>query len=272
MRYSLLASLATVILLGTLNTSIARPGDPEITELRLVAQLPRELPQRITGLAYDGEKLWATIYLGRGRYATLSPSTLTWTFSQENEHYKVISFVAGEFGSPGGICFDKGKLWITGAYGGSFGAIDTETWKVQQLFKGKQRQDEASQFYSSIACDGNNLWIAWHWFRYDLPTSETQLLLKVDPQTGKVIAQYAAPGGTSADGTHALTWDGATLWHMKDSKLSAIDPSTGGVTATYLLEGIKRPSGLAWAQGAFWIAEFQGKIWRLPVQGETSAR
>ena len=271
MRY-LLLSVAAAVVLCVAPTSIARTGDPEINQLKLVAQLPRELPQRIIGLAYDGEKLWATIYLGRGRYATLNPSTLTWAADNESQHFQVISIVAGEFGSPGGICFDKGKLWISGAYGASFGAIDTQTWKVEQLFKGKQRHDDASQSYSSIACDGNNLWIAWHWFRYDLPRSQTQLLLKVDPQTGKVIAEYAAPGGTRADGTHALTWDGARLWHMKDNRLSAIDPSTGEVTANYVLEGIKRPSGLAWADGALWIAEFEGKVWRLPVQANVSAR
>jgi hypothetical protein len=51
---------------------------------------------------------------------------------------------------------------------------------------------------------------------------------------------------------------------MKDNRLSSIEPSTGEVTATYVLDGIKRPSGLAWANNALWIAEFEGKIWRLP--------
>lgn len=266
MKNLLLVSVAAIFLLGAAFTSVVQAGDPDLRELKLVAQLPPELPQRIKGLAYDGEKLWATIYLGRGRYATLDPSTLSWGANNENEHYKVISRVSGAFESPGAISFAKGRLWIAGAYGESFGSINPETWKVDQLFKGKQREDPASQSYSSLAYDGNHLWIAWHWFRYDLPVSETQLLLKVDPETGRVVGQYPAPAGTRNDGTHGLTWDGATLWHMKDHRLSSIDPATGQVTAQYVLAGIKRPSGLAWANDALWIAEFEGKIWRLPFR------
>lgn len=266
MRNPLLFSAAAMFLLCVPVISVAQSGNPDLPEMELVAQLPAELPQRIMGLAYDGEKFWATIYLGRGRYATLDPATLNWETSQENEHYKVISSVAGAFESPGGICFAKGMLWITGAYGESFGSIDTQTWKVRRLFKGKQREDEASQFYSSVAFDGNYLWIVWHWFRYDLPVSQTQLLLKVDPESGKVVGQYPAAGGTRNDGTHGLTWDGSSLWHIKDNRLSSIEPSTGKITAQYVLDKLKRPSGLAWANNALWIAEFEGKVWRLPFR------
>lgn len=135
MRNPLLFSVAAIFLLCAPLTLVAQAGTPEVRELKFVTQLPPELPQRIMGFAYDGEKFWATIYLGRGRYATLDPSTLTWRSDHENEHYKVISGVAGAFQSPGGICFAKGMLWITGAYGESFGSIDTQTWKVEQVFK-----------------------------------------------------------------------------------------------------------------------------------------
>ena len=260
MRNLLLICVLTLLTI----CSTANAG-PTLGELQLVAQLPAELPQRIIGFAYDGEKLWATIYLGRGQYATLDPSTLKWTISDEKKQHEAIMKVTGSFGSPGGLCFVNGKLWVVGAYGDSFGSIDMSDWKVEHIFKGKQRESYGSQMYTSLAYDGSNLWIAWHWFRYDLPTSETQLLLKVDPENGKVVGKYPLPGGTSNDGTHALTWDGSRLWHAKDNKLSTIDPATGRVTAIYTLNDLKRPSGLAWDGHALWIAEFDGKIWRLPV-------
>jgi hypothetical protein len=266
MRNLLWFSLAMLCLCTTPITIVGQTTRPDSTGLQVVAQLPPELPQRIKGFAYDGEKFWATIYLGRGSYATLDPATLTWKSNNDDLHSSVIRNVAGAFASPGGVCFAKDKLWIAGAYGQSFGSIDRSTWKVEQIFKGKQREDKASQSYSSIACDGNYLWIAWHWFRYDLPVSETQLLLKVDPSAGTILGQYPVPGGSRADGTHGLTWDGTRLWHMKDSRLSSIDPSTGAVTAQYMVEGVKRPSGLAWANNALWIAEFEGAIWRLPFR------
>ena len=267
MRNLLLLFMVAVVLCGTSVTGVAKVSNPDLGALKLVTHLPPEVPQRVMGLAYDGEKLWAMIYLGRGRYATLDPATLTWQSEFEREHYDVIGRVAGQFASPGGASFANGKLWVAGFYGNSFGSIDTRTWTVEQLFTGTQRQDAgASQTYSSIAFDGKYLWIAWHWFRHSLPVSQTQLLLKVDPQNGKVVAEYPAPAGSRCDGAHALTWDGTSLWYMKDNKLSSIDPETGRVTAQYELSELKRPSGLAWVNDALWIAEFDGKIWQLPFQ------
>jgi hypothetical protein len=239
-------------------------SEPNIEELKLVTQLPDEFPQRVSGFAYDGERFWAAIYLGQGRYATLDPSTLSWKASDSDERHKIIREVAGAYQSPGGICFANGKLWVAGSYGGSFGSIDMQDWKIEHLFKERQRADRASQSYASLACDGKYLWIAWQWLQYKLPRSQTQLLLKVEPETGKVVNEYPLPAGSPADMTHGLTWDGTRLWHIKDNKLSSIDPSTGAVVAQYTLEGLKRPAGLAWQGESLWIIEFDGKVWRLP--------
>lgn len=241
------------------------PSSPNFNELTLVTQLPAELPQRVMGLSYDGQKLWAPVYLGRGQFATLDPVTLEWHVSREPKQHAAIRDVSGPFGSPGASCFVNGKLWIAGAYGESFGAIDTRDWKIERMFKRLQRSGPGSQFYSSMAFDGTHVWIAWHWFRYKLSPSETQRLLKIDTETGNVVAEFPAPAGTRTDGTHGLTWDGSRLWHAKDNRLSAIDPATGTVIAEYKLsDEIKRPSGLAWDGHSLWISQFNGKIWRLP--------
>ena len=237
---------------------------PKLGELKMVTQIPREFSPRVTGFAFDGEKFWAALYTGKGRYATLEPATLTWKKSASEEHHKAIGEVAGALQSPGGICFDNGRLWVGGANGESFGSIDLATWKVDRLFPGKQRNVRASQSYASLACDGNSLWIAWHWFNYWLPDSEVQLLLQVNPETGKVIKKYPLPIGTRNDGTHGLAWDGNLLWHMKGSNLSAIDPASGTVIVRYVLNPIKRASGLAWDGKALWIIEFDGTVWHLP--------
>ena len=265
MRNLLLLCVLALLITSPSISATSAPAGPALGELKLVAQLPPELPQRISGLAYDGEKLWATIYLGRGEYATLNPTTLEWKVSDERKQHEAISKVAGSFASPGAVCFVNGKLWIAGAYGDSFGSIDMSDWKVERIFKGRQRVDRAGQSYAGMAYDGSHLWIAWHWLRYDLPISETQLLLKVEPDSGKVVAEYPLPCGTSNDMTHALTWDGSRLWHAKDNRLSTIDPSTGRVTETYILNDLQRPSGLAWDGQSLWIAEFDGKIWRLSM-------
>jgi streptogramin lyase len=248
------------------SASANSPGEPQLSELKLVAQLPAELPQRISGLAYDGHRFWVSVYLNRGRYVTLDPESLQWIISDDRKANTVIGVVAGSFNSPGGMCFVDGKLWVAGFYGDSFGSIDVHNWKVDKVFRGKQRNDNrASQSYSSMAYDGSNLWIVWHWYRYDIPVSLTQLLLKIDPATGKVLQEFPAPAGSRPDGTHALTWDGSRLWHAKDNRLAAIDPATGRVISEYKLDQLKRPSGLAWDGQALWISEFEGRIWRLPL-------
>ena len=238
---------------------------PKLEALRVITELPAGVPQRVTGLAFDGQKLWATVYQGNGQYVHFDPSTGLWEISQEKIRHKAIAETAGDFASPGAICVVNGTLWVAGSYGNAFGSIDIQTWKIERVFKVKQREDEgATQSYASMACDGSHLWIAWHWFRYDIPVSQTQLLLKIDPQTGKTIAEYPAPAGNANDMAHGLTWDGSKLWHVKDKTLSAIDPATGIVTAQYTIPELKRPSGLAWDGSALWISEFHGRIWHLP--------
>ena len=259
MRNLLLASLLAIL--------ITCPwANAQVQGLQQVAQLPPELPQRVSGFAYDGEKLWAAIYQGQGLYATLDPTTLNWQIRKDAKARQAISEVSGAFHSPGALCFANGKLWIGGSYGDSFGSIDIREWTIESTFKGKQRQDSASQSYAGMAFDGNYLWIAWHWFKYKLPAAETQVLLKVEPATGKVVREYPLPPGTRNDMTHGLTFDGSMLWHAKDNKLTAIDPATGVVTTEYTLNQIKRISGLAWDGRSLWIAEFDGKIWRLPFR------
>jgi len=266
MRKLLLTCLLVVFITGPSVAAASGNAEPDFELLKLVTQLPPELPQRITGFAYDGEKLWAAIYLGNGLYATLDPSTLKWTVSKDEKARQAIGELSGSFYSPGGICFADGKLWIGASYGDSYGSLDPHDWKIENKFPVKQREDSASQSYSGMAYDGNYVWIAWHWMRYSLPKSQTQLLLKIEPKTGIVIAEYPLPPGTRNDMTHGLTFDGSVLWHAKDNKLASIDPSTGHVTAEYTLGQIKRVSGLAWDNRALWISEFDGKIWRLPFK------
>jgi hypothetical protein len=266
MRSILLACLL-VSFISCPSVNAASPvAEPDFELLKLVAQLPPEVPQRVSGIAYDGEKLWVGIYLGQGLYVTLDPSTLKWTINKDQKAHHAISELSGMFYSPGGLCFVNGKLWIGGSYGDSYGSIDPRDWKIENKFPVKQRDDSGSQSYSGMAYDGNHVWIAWHWMKYRLPASQTQLLLKVEPKSGIVIAEYPLPPGRRNDMTHGLTFDGSLLWHAKDNKLASIDPSTGQVTAEYTLNQIKRVSGLAWDDRALWISEFDGKIWRLPFK------
>lgn len=259
----LLPAFLLVILACSLAYAVPASSSPNLSGLQLVTQLPEELPQRIMGFAYDGEKFWATVYLGRGRYATLDPATLHWSVSNDDQQHKAISDVAGLYRSPGAIAFVNRNLWVAGAYGASFGSIDTQNWEIQRFFKAN-RLEKPHPMYTSMAFDGSHLWIVSHRSTCKPEALHMQTVLKVDPETGKVLAEFSVPPGKPNDATHGLTWDGSRLWHAKDQQLSAIDPATGQVMAQYLLPQLQRPSGLAWDGQALWIAQFDGKIWRLP--------
>ncbi|HEX8566893.1 MAG TPA: hypothetical protein VF648_14710 [Pyrinomonadaceae bacterium] len=247
----------------------AQSLEPKFEELKQVSQLPAKFPQRITALTWDGEKLWAAIYHDNGRYATFNPKNNEWKVDDNEKRLQSIRDVTGRGSSAGGMVFINKKLWFAGAYGDALGIVDTEQWTVEKVFKQKyQNDDSASQSYSDITYDGKNIWIAWHWFKHQLPESQTQLLLKMNPETGAIVSEYSLPrlkAFTNGDGTHGLTWDGKRLWHIRLGQLSAIDPDNGNVVVQYRMKQIKRPSGIVWDGEAFWIIEFEGELWRLPM-------
>ncbi len=164
------------------------------------------------------------------------------------------------------MTFSESHLWVGDSYGGSFGSIDRKTGKLVQKVERRHRPDKASQSYAGLAHDGKFLWVAWHSFNYQLPKELTQVLIKIEPDSGKVLFEYSLPPGTANDGTHGLAFDGKRLWHAKNQKLSAIDPSNGQVQSQFTLNQLQRPSGMAWDGQALWIAEFSGKLWSLPME------
>ena len=235
---------------------------PLTAELKQVSQVPANIPQRITGMAFDGEKFWFPVYLSRGNYATFNPKTEEWKYSDDEKHRQAIRKISQPFSASSGIAFAGKTLWLGGSYGESLGVINTGTWEIEKHFKQKVRPDlPGSQSYSSLAFDGTNIWAAWHSFVYKLPASETQQLLKINSNTGEIIEKYPLPPGDRNDGVHGLTFDGEKLWHVKDNRLSEIDLN-GNVMRQFTLKELNRPSGLAWDGESLWIIEFSGKLWK----------
>lgn len=258
--------LAIALLAVSFGLLVHAQKRPVIEELTQVSQVPAEIPQRISGMAFDGEKLWLSVYHGKGHYATFDDKSGAWSYSADEMHHSAIRKIAQPFSTASGIAFDGKILWVGGSYGESLGSIDLSTWQVGRHFTGKRRTDvHTSQHYSSLAFDGNDLWAAWHMSEYKLPASESQQLLKINQDSGEILETFPLPPGTRSDVTHGLTFDGETLWHIKDKKLSAIDLQ-GRVLSQFILKDVNRPSGLAWDGQFLWIVEFPGKLWRLPLK------
>jgi outer membrane protein assembly factor BamB len=264
-KFSLILLIA---IFAVLSLSIKAQKIPLIESLKEVSQLPAEIPQRVSALAFDGEKLWFAVYLDKGRYATFNPQTYEWKYSDAETQHQAIRRVSQPFYSAAGMFFVGKKLWVSGSYGESFGLIDTESWQVEKVFTQMARPElkkTNSQIYAGISFDGENLWMAWHLVDYKLPDSEVRQLLKINPETGKILEKYPLPALSRYDGAQGLTFDGANLWYIKDKHLFAFDLN-GKLLARYKLERLYRPSGLAWDGKSLWIVQFDGKLWNLPFE------
>ena len=239
---------------------------PVIADLEGVSQLPSKIPQRVTALAYDGKKLWFAIYLDHGSYVKYDPISKQWALEQDSRLRASIPKVTGKWASAAGMTFVDGKMWLGSAYGESFGWIDTSEPSKYQVFEKLYKPElSGTPSYSDLAYDGTNIWSSWHSANERTDKSKTQLLLKIDKDTGDVLSEYPLPPGYSADMTHALAWDGQKLWHAKGSKLTSLDRN-GVVMGQFALPNLKRPSGMAWDGDSLWIVEFEGKLWRLPFK------
>src|SRR5512140_2210314 len=80
-------------------------------------------------------------------------------------------------------------------------------------------------------------------------------ILKLDPQTGAVLASIPAPGNGRDSG---LAWADGALWvgqHL-DRKIYQIDPETGAILRT--IESNRFVTGVTWVDGELWHGTWEG--------------
>jgi hypothetical protein len=264
MTHTIAKLLIAITLLA--GSSIAQLA-PAINELEQVTQLPPEVPQRVGGIAFDGKRIWFALYAAKGMYATYDPDAKKWDTTQDEKLRASIAQVTGRFISPGGIAFVDGKMWLASAYGESFGSIDVKYPAIVVAYNRLQDPSlTGGQSYADLAYDGTNIWIVWHASYYKNDGTKTHLLLKIDKDTGDTLAEYPVRSRTNpGDGAEGLAWDGHSLWHAKGNFLTEYDRN-GTTRRQFALDKVNRPSGLAWDGSSLWIAEFGGKLWRLPFK------
>ncbi|MBN9049186.1 MAG: glutaminyl-peptide cyclotransferase [Rhizobiales bacterium] len=91
-----------------------------------------------------------------------------------------------------------------------------------------------------LTYDGRHVWFA---------TGDK--LNALDPDTGTVGRAIDVPAhaGTAFDGRH--------LFQIAEDKIQKIDPDSGRVLSTIPAPGNGGDSGLAWAEGALWVAQYR---------------
>ena len=93
-----------------------------------------------------------------------------------------------------------------------------------------------------VSYDGRNVWLA---------TGDK--LQGIDPDSGKTLRaiDVAAHAGTAFDGHH--------LFQISEDRIQKIDPQTGRVLTTIPAPGGGGNSGLTWAEGTLWVAEYRAR-------------
>ena len=93
-----------------------------------------------------------------------------------------------------------------------------------------------------VTYDGQQVWFA---------AGDT--LNALDPASGTMLRsiEVAAHAGTAFDGRH--------LFQIAEDRIQKIDPKTGRVLATIPAPGGGGNSGLAWAEGTLWVAQYRDR-------------
>jgi glutamine cyclotransferase len=107
-----------------------------------------------------------------------------------------------------------------------------------------------------LTFDGQHVWFA-----------SGDKLNAFDPASGNMVRSIdvAAQAGTAFDGQH--------LFQLADDRIQKIDPKTGRVLATIPAPHGSGHSGLAWAEGALWVAQYgERKIYQIDPQTGATLR
>jgi glutamine cyclotransferase len=133
-----------------------------------------------------------------------------------------------------GVTYDGEKVWF--ASGDQLNAFDPASAKMLGSI------DVAA--HAGTAFDGQHL--------FQLAEN---LIQKIDPKTGRVLATIPAPGG---GGDSGLTWAEGTLWvgQYRERKIHQIDPETGAILRT--IESNRFVTGVTWVDGELWHATSEG--------------
>jgi glutamine cyclotransferase len=99
-----------------------------------------------------------------------------------------------------------------------------------------------SERIHGVTHDGRRVWAATDYG-----------LVAFDPGNGEITRKIdrVSDAGTAFDGTY--------LYQIAEARIDKIDPATGKVVASIPSPGKGNDSGLAWAEGSLWVAQYRDR-------------
>ena len=147
-----------------------------------------------------------------------------------------------------GVTYDGKQGWF--ASGDKLNALDLDSGAVVRSL------DVTA--HAGTAFDGQHL--------YQIAENVIQ---KIDPQNGKVLATIPAP---SNGGDSGMAWAEGSLWvgQYRDRKIHQVDPNTGKILRT--IESNRFVTGVTWVDGDLWHGTMEEDVSELrhinPQTGE----
>ena len=133
-----------------------------------------------------------------------------------------------------GVTYDGQQVWF--AAGGRLNSFDPASGQTLRSI--------------DVVADAGTAFDGRHLFQI-----AADRILKIDPQTCRVVATIPAPGGGANSG---LAWAEGTLWvgQHRDRKIHPVDPQTGAILRT--IESNRFVTGVTWIDGELWHGTWEG--------------
>ena len=218
--------------------------DPDTDSI--AASVPIKGAPAFYRMAYGGGMVWA---LGSGAFAAdtvirLDPTTQVTT-----------SHPAG--GSVGGLTYAFDALWLTIPGNGSVVRMDPATGETRELISGLPAPTQ-------ITAGPDSLWVTLYGGDEEQAGAGDPQVVRLDPETGEVIAEIAV-GGSPRGGVDVLAGEDGVWVRSTRPWLTRIDPATNTV-----IEALASEPEIHAIQGP--LAEAFGSIWTVNIEEDTVYR
>ena len=214
------------------NKSLLKRLDPRTGEEVATITL-EDFPTNTTEVAVGAGSVWITSGSGEaGVVIRVDPET-----------NRVVDRIP--VGSPTGLAFGHGSVWVTSSGSGTLSRVDPRTGEVaEEIEVGRGALDVAVD-------DGSEtVWVASGSF-FSMENPEHHKLSRVDAATDRVVAQIPIAARRPEGGAQSVTVGEGAVWAQSvRGKLFVIDPATNELVAAVPLGDYS--SDLAVYGGAVW--------------------
>jgi len=215
--------------------------DPATNDVVATVDLPAALV--VTRIAYGAGSVWAfaTATVGPDLVVRIDPATNAVTATIELNH------------TAGTLAFGLNALWVTSPLDDLLMRIDPATNDVVEWTTGIETP-------GWIAIGEDAVWVSL-FAEHGLQAGEDDpTVVRIDPETGEIVASIATGGSLQDEGGLAATAD--AIWvRAPEPWLVRIDPATNEVVER--IDTVSGPGDVAVAYGSVWVTTERGEVIRI---------